>query len=46
MTNLSRHVRVATGLGYRFAAAASGVGPSGREMSGVVMRTSLVFGSF
>jgi len=44
--NLSRHVRVATGLGYRFAAAGSGVGPSSREMSGVVMRTSLVFGSF
>jgi len=44
--NLSRHVRVATGLGYRFAVAANGVGPSSRDMSGVVMRTSLVFGSF
>lgn len=44
--NLARHVRVATGLGYRFAAAASGTGPSSREMSGVVMRTSVVFGSF
>ena len=44
--NLSRHVRVATGLGYRFAAAASGDGPSSREMSGVVMRSSVVFGTF
>ena len=44
--NLSRHVRLATGLGYRFAAAASGTGPTSREMSGVVMRSSVVFGSF
>jgi hypothetical protein len=44
--NVARHVRIATGVGYRFAAAEAGNGPSSREMSGLVARTSLVFGSF
>ena len=44
--NVARHVRIATGVGYRFAAAASGNGPDSRDMSGLVARTSLVFGSF
>lgn len=45
--NVARHVRVATGVGYRFAAAtASGDGPGGDDMSGIVARTSLVLGSF
>jgi hypothetical protein len=44
--NVAKHLRVATGVGYRFAAAASGDGPSSREMSGLVARTALVFGSF
>jgi hypothetical protein len=45
--NVARHVRVATGVGYRFAAAtASGEGPGSDDMSGIVARTSLVLGSF
>jgi hypothetical protein len=45
--NVSRHVRVATGVGYRFAVAdAGGVGPGSDDMSGLVARTSLVLGSF
>jgi hypothetical protein len=44
--NVSHHVRIATGVGYRFAAAANGDGPSSREMSGLVARTSLVLGTF
>lgn len=44
--NLSRHIRFATGVGYRFAVAGSGEGPSSREMSSLVLRSGLVFGSF
>lgn len=44
--NLSRHVRFATGVGYRFAVAGSGEGPSGRDMSSLVARSSLILGSF
>jgi hypothetical protein len=44
--NVARHLRVATGVGYRFAVAGEGQGPSSREMSGLVARSSLVFGSF
>ena len=45
--NVARHLRVDTGVGYRFAvAAASGDGPSSGDMSGLVARTALVFGSF
>jgi hypothetical protein len=45
--NVSRHMRIDTGIGYRFAIAqASGTGPDGGDMSGLVARTSLVFGSF
>jgi hypothetical protein len=44
--NVARHMRIATGVGYRFAVAGDGQGPSSREMSGLVARSSLVFGSF
>jgi len=44
--NVARHVRVATGVGYRFAVAARGDGPSSGDLSGIVARTSVVFGSF
>ena len=44
--NVARHFRIATGVGYRFAVAGSGEGPSSRDMSSLVVRTSLVFGSF
>jgi hypothetical protein len=44
--NVARHLRIATGVGYRFAVAGSGEGPSSRDMSSLVVRTSLVFGSF
>jgi hypothetical protein len=44
--NVAKHVRFATGVGYRFAAAGSGEGPSSRDMSSLVVRTSLIFGSF
>ena len=43
---MARHVRLATGLGYRLVAAASGAGPSSPEMSGVVIRSSAGLGSF
>jgi hypothetical protein len=44
--NVSRHVRLATGVGYRFAVAGSGPGPDSDGMSSLVARTSLIFGSF
>lgn len=44
--NVARHLRIATGVGYRFVVAGSGEGPSSRDMSSLVVRTSLVFGSF
>jgi len=44
--NVAKHVRVATGVGYRFAVAGSGTGPDSEGMSSLVARTSLVFGSF
>ena len=44
--NVARHIRVATGVGYRFAVAAKGDGPSSGDLSGIVARTSVVFGSF
>jgi hypothetical protein len=44
--NLSRHVRLATGVGYRVAVAGGGDGPSGRDMSGLLVRSSLILGSF
>jgi opacity protein-like surface antigen len=44
--NVAKHVRFATGVGYRFAVAGSGEGPSSRDMSSLVVRTSLIFGSF
>jgi hypothetical protein len=44
--NLSRHVRFTTGVGYRVAIAGSGPGPSSRDMSSLVVRSGLVFGSF
>lgn len=44
--NVAKHVRLATGVGYRFAVAGSGEGPSSRDMSSLVARTSVIFGSF
>jgi hypothetical protein len=44
--NVAKHVRLASGVGYRFAVAGSGDGPSSRDMSSLVVRTSLIFGSF
>lgn len=44
--NLAKHVRLSSGVGYRFAVAGSGEGPSGRDMSSLVVRTGLIFGSF
>jgi hypothetical protein len=44
--NVAKHVRFASGVGYRFAVAGSGEGPSGRDMSSLIVRTSLIFGSF
>jgi opacity protein-like surface antigen len=44
--NVARHVRFTTGVGYRFAVAGSGEGPSSREMSSLVVRSGLLFGSF
>jgi hypothetical protein len=44
--NVAKHVRVASGVGYRFAVAGSGEGASGRDMSSLVVTSSLIFGSF
>jgi len=44
--NVARHIRFTTGVGYRFAVAGSGDGPSSRDMSSLVIRSGLVFGSF
>jgi hypothetical protein len=44
--NVAKHVRFASGVGYRFAVAGSGEGPSSREMSSLVVRSSLILGSF
>lgn len=44
--SVAKHVRFSSGVGYRFAVAGSGEGPSSRDMSSLVLRTSLIFGSF
>lgn len=44
--NVAKHVRVASGVGYRVAVAGSGEGPSSRDMSSLVIRSSLILGSF
>lgn len=44
--NVAKHVRIASGVGYRVAVAGSGEGPSSRDMSSLVVRSSLIFGSF
>lgn len=44
--NVAKHVRIAAGVGYRFAAAGSGPGPDSGGMSSLIARTSLIFGSF
>lgn len=44
--NVAKHVRVASGVGYRFAVAGSGPGPNSEGMSSLVARTSIIFGSF
>jgi hypothetical protein len=44
--NVAKHVRLASGVGYRFAVTGSGEGSSGRELSGLAIRSSLILGSF
>ena len=44
--NLAKHVRLASGVGYRFAVTGSGEGVSGRDLSGLAIRSSVIFGSF
>jgi hypothetical protein len=44
--NLARHVRVATGVGYRLAVTGGDETLSSRDVSGLVIRSSLIFGSF
>jgi hypothetical protein len=44
--NVAKHVRVATGVCYRLAVAGGGDGPSTRDVSGMLIRSSLIFGSF
>jgi hypothetical protein len=44
--NVAKHVRVATGVGYRLAVAGGGDGPSTRDVSGMLIRSSVIFGSF
>jgi hypothetical protein len=44
--NVAKHVRVATGVGYRLAVAGGAEGLSGRDVSGLLIRSSLILGSF
>lgn len=44
--NLGTHVRLAAGVGYRFAVAGEGTGPNSAGLSSLVARTSLVLGRF
>ena len=45
--NLTRHVRLATGVGYRLAIAEkTAASQSRRDLAGIVARTSLVVGAF
>jgi len=44
--NVARHLRITSGVGYRLAVAGSGEGPSSRDLSSLVVRSSLIFGSF
>jgi hypothetical protein len=44
--NLARHLRFAAGVGYRAAIADDGPGFDSGDLSGVVVRTSLVLGAF
>jgi hypothetical protein len=45
--NLTRHVRLATGVGYRLAIAEKvAPGQSRRDLAGVVARTSVIIGAF
>jgi hypothetical protein len=44
--NLTRNVRLAGGVGYRFAVAEDGPGLSSGDLSGTVARTSLIIGIF
>jgi hypothetical protein len=44
--NVAKHVRISSGIGYRLAVAGSGEGPSGNDLSSLVVRSSLIFGSF
>lgn len=44
--NVARHVRAIAGLGYRLAITDDAAGPSTGDLSRVVVRSGLVFGSF
>lgn len=44
--NVAKHVRVATGVGYRLAVTGGDENLSSRDVSGLVIRSSLIFGSF
>ena len=44
--NVAKHVRIGSGVGYRLAVAGSGEGPGSRDLSSLVVRSSLIFGSF
>jgi hypothetical protein len=44
--NVAKHLRITSGVGYRVAVAGGGEGPSSRDLSSLVVRSSLVFGSF
>ena len=44
--NVAKHVRLATGVGYRFAVGGGGTGPDSADMRSPVARVGLIFGSF
>lgn len=44
--NVAKHFRIATGVGYRLAVTGGGDGPSSRDVSGLVIRSSLIVGNF
>jgi hypothetical protein len=44
--NVAKHVRLAAGVGYRFAVAGSGSGPDSDDIRSPVARASLIFGRF
>jgi hypothetical protein len=44
--NVAKHLRLAVGVGYRAAIADEGAGLNSRDLSGVVVRSSVVIGAF